>query len=272
MPYDINTALERLEQNLQDLDSARIQVENTVNASNDLRHIVNEYVESITKLYADVQEWEKQLKKSQTSLSEQVQDAFIALKKSSETISESFKNSTDNTLSKFTEQNLILTERVNELGTLRQELKTAMSEIVVIKNILTTLTNVLTESQQGQDKALANIIGSVSELPVTVKGYTDDVMQQMDERHRAFNHKIDNIMVNIETVMQKQDELASSCANIQSSCNGLQSSCNNIDKSIVDFRGAMEEMHMRLSKSININRWIIVIGIIIIMVLDFLTK
>ena len=37
-----------------------------------------------------------------------------------------------------------------------------------------------------QDQALANIIGKVAELPVTVKGYTDDVVQQMDERHRAF--------------------------------------------------------------------------------------
>ena len=37
MPYDINAALERLEKNLQNLDSARKQVENTVNASNNLR-------------------------------------------------------------------------------------------------------------------------------------------------------------------------------------------------------------------------------------------
>ena len=44
MPYDINTALERLEKNLQNLDSAREQVENTVNASNDLRQIVRDYI------------------------------------------------------------------------------------------------------------------------------------------------------------------------------------------------------------------------------------
>ena len=49
MPYDINATLERLEQNLKDLDSARKQVENTVNASNELRQTVSDYVESITK-------------------------------------------------------------------------------------------------------------------------------------------------------------------------------------------------------------------------------
>ena len=42
MPYDINAALERLEKNLQNLDSARNQDENTVKASAELKSVVRE--------------------------------------------------------------------------------------------------------------------------------------------------------------------------------------------------------------------------------------
>ena len=47
MAYDINVALERLEKNLQDISSAKQQVEDTVNASSQLQNVVNNYVASI---------------------------------------------------------------------------------------------------------------------------------------------------------------------------------------------------------------------------------
>ena len=37
MAYDINSALERLEKNLKDIDSARQQVEKTITSSNNLQ-------------------------------------------------------------------------------------------------------------------------------------------------------------------------------------------------------------------------------------------
>lgn len=49
MAYDINKALERLEKNLCDVDSARKQVEKTVACSTDLQNIVNGYVASIIR-------------------------------------------------------------------------------------------------------------------------------------------------------------------------------------------------------------------------------
>ena len=47
MAYDINAALQRLEQNLKDLSSARTQVENTIKASSDLQKVVSEYVTAV---------------------------------------------------------------------------------------------------------------------------------------------------------------------------------------------------------------------------------
>ena len=91
MPYDINITLERLEHNLQDLDSARKQVENMVKANNELRKIVSEYVESITNLRNEILAWEEQLKQSEVGLSSQVQNAFSTLKESCDTISTRFR-------------------------------------------------------------------------------------------------------------------------------------------------------------------------------------
>ena len=47
MAYDINVALERLEKNLQNLQSAKEQVESTVNSNAELQKIVNDYVTSV---------------------------------------------------------------------------------------------------------------------------------------------------------------------------------------------------------------------------------
>ena len=101
MPHDINAALERLEQNLQDIDSARRQVEKTVNTSDELRKTVNGYVASVNQLYDDIKEWEKRLQQSQMGLSSEVQETFDTLKTSCDRISDSFKSSTEKTLDKF---------------------------------------------------------------------------------------------------------------------------------------------------------------------------
>lgn len=263
MPYDINASLERLEQNLKDLDSARKQVENTVKASNELRQTVNDYVKSITNLRNEILEWEEQLKQSQDGLSDQMQNAFTTLKASCDTISANFKSLTDKTLSNFSEQNTILTERVNELNTLRQELKSAMSEISIVKDALTNLTRVLTESQQGQDQALSNIIGKVAELPVTVKGYTDDVVQQMEERHRVYTQKIEELISKAESITQKLDNVLTACSNIQHTCDDIKTSVSEVKESVV-------AKYESLAKSVNINRWILLAGIVILVVLHFI--
>ena len=263
MPYDINTALERLEKNLQNLDSAREQVENTVNASNNLRQIVRDYIESVTELRGDIQEWEKQLKQSQDNLSSKVQDTFTTLETSCDAISAKFKSSTNETLNKFSEQNVILGERVDELIILRKELKSAMSEIVTIKDTLAQLTMVFNRSKENQDQALSNIIGRVAELPVTVKGYTDGVAQQMDERHREFCKKIDDSITKTEIVIQKLDSLTEAYSNIQKTYDDIKASVSDVNNMVATHYDS-------LSKSIKINRWIIIAGIIILVALHFM--
>ena len=69
-----------------------------------------------------------------------------------------------------------------------------------------------------QDQALANIIGKVAELPVTDKGYTDDVVQQMEERHRAFSQKLEDAISKADAALQKLDSLTGACSKVQTTC------------------------------------------------------
>ena len=228
MPYDINAALERLEKNLQNLDSAREQVENTVNASNNLKQIVIDYIESITELRSDIQEWEEQLKQSQDGLFTRAQDTFAVLKTSCDTISAEFKSSTNNTLNKFSEQTIIFTERVDKLITLCEVFKSSISEINTIKDTLIELATAFNKSKENQDQTLSNIIGRITELPVTVKGYTDWIARQMDERHREFCQKIDDSITKTEIIIQKLDSLTKTCDNIQKICSDIKISIDDV--------------------------------------------
>lgn len=270
MAYDINAALERLTQNLQDLDSARTQVENTVDASNELRETVTGYVNSINDLYEEVKDWEEHLKAAQTNLSSEITETFITLKDSCETISVGFKNSTDKTLGTLTEQSEKFKERVKELDILRHDLKGAMNEIGGMKSTLSNLTTVLTKSLQGQDEALADIIGNVSGLPVIVKGYTDDVVQQMEKRHREFTEKLDSSNEKGNTIIEKIDSVIAACNAIQRTGSTVQATCSILQTEIQEVKESVRNLQISLSKSININRWILIIGIIVLIIVHFL--
>ena len=164
---------------------------------------------------------------------------------------------------KFSKQNIILGERVDELIILRKDLKSAMSEIGTIKDTLAQLTMVFNRSKENQDQALSNIIGRVAELPVTVKGYTDGVAQQMDERHKEFCKKIDDSITKTEIVIQKLDSLTEAYLNIQKTCDDIKASVSDVNNMVATHYDS-------LSKSIKINRWIIIAGIIILVALHFM--
>ena len=100
-------------------------------------------------------------------------------------------------------------------------------------------------------------------MPVTVKGYTDDVVQQMDERHRALSQKLEDAISKADAALQKLDSITGACSKVQTTC-------DNIKGSVDDVKTAVTALNDSLSKSININRWILIAGIIILAILHFI--
>lgn len=103
MAYDINATLERLEQNLKQLDSARKQVETTVQASEELQNAVAGYVASINSIVKEIKEWEKQLAGAQVGISKELQISVDKMTSACESIISKFTSSVATSLLKFTE-------------------------------------------------------------------------------------------------------------------------------------------------------------------------
>ena len=91
MTHDINSALERLEKNLSELDSARSQVLQSVNASNDLLKMVTQYVTAVKKLAASLEEWESSLSGRESELHGEFGSAITSIKQTCTDIISAFK-------------------------------------------------------------------------------------------------------------------------------------------------------------------------------------
>lgn len=250
MPYDINAALERLEKNLQNLDSARKQVEHTVKASTDLQTVVSEYISSVKTLSLGLQSWESSLRAHGESLSRENEEAISRVKSTCNEIinsfgtqveqtSTDFKSKTGSIVEKFEGQNIILTERIQDLNALKEEIKKAAAEIQAIKEPLSQISKDLKESQEKQDAVLSDIKKNIDEIPTLISTSAEGI-----------NEKINYLGQEIKSTSQQ----------IQSS---LQSSTGSLISSI-------ESSKNDTAKSININRGISVAAFIVLVILNII--
>ncbi len=274
MPYDINTTLERLEKNLSNLDSARKQVESMVSASNELQSTVENYVASINSLYDEVKLWEKELQSSQTGLADDVSSVFAQLKTSCEATTAAFQNSSDKivnsfkstsetSLTKFAEQNTLLASRVQELGALRQNVEKAIETIKSLKFSFSQIQTELKNSQKEEDQALTDLKQKVDVLPDNIKKTSDAIIEYGDFCFQKFNKILDEtapVITKIETEVSSLTQTASA----------IQSTCNAIRSSIEELKKKADATETSLQRSININRWLLVIGIVVLAIIFFM--
>ena len=273
MEDKINQALVQLENELQGIVSAREQVEKTVKSSTDLQKVVGEYVSSVKTLCVGLQVWEKDLEARETSLSAEFESSITHLNSLCTAITTAFhtdvvkigtefKTKTETTLSQFVEQNIKLSEKVLALDTLSNEIKKAIDEIKPIKESLTQLSKELKDSQKNQDIVLGDIKQKVTEIPDTIELYTDGITEKLETIYQAHKTILDGINTKIDLLNEKADNLKNATAQLQSI---LQSTSESITNAI---SSSKEET----AKAININRWIIIIGIIILAVLQIIIK
>ena len=87
----------------------------------------------------------------------------------------------------------------------------------------------------------------------TFKGLVADLRLKriLDETHSI-----------IRAIDKKMDTLTQAVATLQNTSNGIQQSCDNIKSDILSSNNAIK-------KSISINRWILIAGVIILIVLHF---
>ncbi len=255
MPYDINKSLERLEKNLTDIESARNQVKETVDASEALKKVVDGYVSSIVSLINSVKSWEKDLQKMQSEKTSEISTAILQLNKSSENIistfnenirkaSTSFKSEVEAPIEKFVNQNDRLADYVQKLSELKSNLEKASTELLTVKESIGNLSDELKTSQKGQDVVLEDIKSMVSSIKENLENATKQICNQHQETKGLFQSSTNNVLQGIA---------------------GLRKSVDANDKSTKDF---LEDTQKR----VDWNKWIIIIAASVIVACQLVIK
>lgn len=276
MPYDINTALQRLEQNLNDLTSARQQVEDTVKASNELQKVVAEYVSSIETLCTRLKRWDADLGNRESSLSHEIESMVTQLttsstqivslfQKSVEDTTSEFSNKTNTEVTKFVEQNNKLAERVQELNKLREEIKKSTGEIQAIKESSAQISKDLKESQEGQDVLLDDIKTKVASVDTA----TQNIISSLESLNQSVTSGFDNLSTRTDVIANDIAQLTSLCQSIKNATTAIGTS---IQTSTSQIENKINEAKDAVSKATNINRWILIAGIILMVILQFVIK
>ena len=269
MAHDINSALERLEKNLTDLDSARSQVLKTVNASNDLLQMVTLYVSSIKGLATNLNEWEEsingrgsvlhnEIESSISNINQLCTDVISSFTKDVGKATNDFKEKNGFVIQELKEQNGILAERIEYLNALRNQIEKTTDEIGSVKSSLEAISKNLKDSQDEQDKALDEIKTMTSKLPSSIQNGTNTVLSAISQSEQVHTDLLTQTNSKIVSVNGKIDALAANVANLASIMNGSK---DEILKSIK----LSQDM---TSRTTNLTRWIIIIGFIISFILQ----
>jgi chromosome segregation ATPase len=256
----INHTLSQLEKDLQEINSARSQVESTVKASTELQNVVSEYVSSVQALCIGLQTWETNLTARGESLSHEYEAAVSRVNSTCteiinsfgtvvEQTSTDFKSKTYSVIEKFIEQNKNLAGHVGQLKSLHDSLKKATDEVANIKKTLEILSKDLKDSQELQDTVLDDINKKVEEIPVTGKGYKDEIVA-----------KIDSVETKLDTLQSELSQVNTLCQGIKSSSVELNSLMNSSTKALSN---TILQSKEDILKSIKTNRLILMAGLII---------
>ena len=281
MAHDINSALEKLEKNLSELDSARSQVLKSVNASNDLLKMVTLYVTAVKNLADSLEQWKSSLSARESELHGEFESAISSIRqRCTEIISafnadvskatSEFKTETDKTLEKFTEQNDKLAERVEELVSLREQIKKATAEIESVKSSLNEILKELRDSQDEQDATLEDLKQKVAGLNEKIENSKGTVLQAITRSEQSLselinqtNGKIDGVSTKADAIANNVGSLTTICQNIDTLVRSSTNSVNTaINKSKEEIVIAIQDSKAEALKSSNVNRWLIIGGII----------
>lgn len=227
---ELLTSLARLETTLQEVESAKNQVRQTVAAYDILQKQIKEYTQSLDSIQSSIQgiisdlhtrrsELESdaagilasfedaatqllaKLSESTSGLLEELKTnlakANEAFAKESKDIAVGFKNSTDEQLAKLQQSVLALKECTTALEGLQTSVKDTLAEISKMKQGIAELKQSLETSQGAQDAILSEIksgINSLSDELGSLKTAQDNAFNKVDAQFKANSEKIETLV------------------------------------------------------------------------------
>lgn len=270
MAYDINAALERLENNLAEVDSAKKQVEETIATSESLQQIIGTYTESLHDLNKDISTFIEEVRNYQDIKTAEFGSATDAIKTSCESVVgkfnvdvktaiKSFDEKFAETIVKFDSENENLRIQVNKLHSLQEVLNKSAKEVDEVEKKVDILATELKESQDEQDKILASVKSSVETLPSSVESHAEVIVSEIKDQTLGLKTKSEEISRTASKAIQKLDRQISVLTETKVLCDGIKGDIENLKNSI-------DSQFESMKSAINTNRWIVIIGIMVLII------
>lgn len=274
MAYDINAALERLETNLAEVESAKKQVDETIATSESLQQIIGRYSESLSSMGKDISAFIEEIRNYQGNKTSELDSAVDTIKTSCDCVInkfnaevklaiKSFDEKLSETIVKFSSENEKLRIQVNKLNSLQDVLNKATKEVNEVEKKVDILATELKTSQDSQNITLASVKSSLEVLPSSVKSHAAAIVEEVKNHASDLRTKSEEIIEDVSKAIQKLDNQNSVLAGTKELCDGIKGDIENLKGSI--------DAQFELTRSvININRWILIIGLLALMTLIFM--
>lgn len=274
MAYDINAALERLENNLVEVESAKKQVEETIATSESLQQIIGRYTDTLNAMGKDVSSFIEEIRNYQDINTSELSSVVDALKTSCEcvinkfnadvnTAIKNFDEKITETIVKFGSENEKLQIQINKLNSLKDVLNGATKELNEIGKKVDTLAIVLKNCQSEQDVMLTSIKSEIDVLPSSVKSHAEAIVEEVKSNASDLKTKSEEIIGDVSKAIKKLDNQISVITETKGLCNGIKTDLKNL-------KGSIDSQFKTMKKAIIINRLIAIIGILTLIVLHFI--
>lgn len=244
MAYDINLALERLEKNLQDINSAKEQIEDTINASSQLQNVVNGYVASVNAVLQETILLKEEIAKMRVKKVTEIKEAVTSIEASCNTIIAEFKKNSSSILTDFVSQNDRLAKSNEELSAFQ----TKLEQSIEITSGLKTR----------QDEISADVHSIHNKL--------QESTENISKQYGQLSQKVDADMTMLTNSMSKE------FSRLSERTEELNRAITKNQRDIEELCKQISDQHADNLKNININRWMLIAGILILAALQFIIK
>lgn len=236
---DLLTSLAKLETSLKEIESAKSQVKQTVDAYDILQKQISDYTQSLDSIKGSIQAIISDLQSQRASLGEEASgltasleakanQLFAQLSESSQnsldtlkgnlatinevfsregkSITDSFKKNTDDELAELKTIIQSLKDCAQTLLTLDESIKNTLTEINQMRQEVAELKQALMDSQGSQDTVLNNIQDSINALSQKDEQAFSDLSKSLESSKEAQITLMNGIKGNLETLSKNQQD------------------------------------------------------------------
>ena len=261
MAYDINVALERLEKNLQDISSAKQQVEDTVNASSQLQNVVNNYVASINDVLQETLRLKEEIGKMGNQKVTEIKEAVTAIEANCNTIITEFKKDTSDILADFVSQNNKLAKSSEVLNTFKKRLEQSIdmsSDLITKLEHTIEITAALKTKQDKISTDVLSIHHSLKESSESISKQCDHLSQRVDASRTmladAMSKEFRRLFIQTEDIITKLEHTIEITAALKTKQDKISTDVLSIHNSLKESSESISRQCDQLSQRVDASR------------------